>query len=466
MRSFKYVLVLIVSTLLVSCITMKRTEKRENVVMVIDSDFDPKLDIYKNRILGQYTLNCSEKNPEEKIDWEALNKQLESMSDEDLLDFSLSNPDACRLEPSLKTYPQQSEEVMQIRKTWNNAVKSRDFSNISQDTIKLFTENFVYSHGTSTSSVIAYKNPAAKMVLVQYWQSADEAYDDDSTEEENTLEEEFVDACSDANAKSVIERYNKVMKSKAYREHHEKIPHSFGREIQNIADKHRVSLVNYSMGYLPIKFIREIFTLVDCEHLGEFFINDIEIRQKQIEASKLFERDFLFVQAAGNEATKIDSKDEIAACNLNDNNHMMIGAFDAYGKISGFSNYGKCVDYYTLGSQVITAAPGGVLFPVDGTSFSSPLVVRLISTSLKGKRLGSWKTQLNGLADQRKFLKGDAHIEKISFQSGVGKGLALTKQNFINFIEIRRKEKKRFMKRMSISLAKQLASEIAEFMKK
>src|SRR5262249_21789130 len=42
-------------------------------------------------------------------------------------------------------------------------------------------------------------------------------------------------------------------------------------------------------------------------------------------------------------------------------------------------NFGGCVDAFAPGVDVIGALPAGWLMPVSGTSFSAPLVARLVS---------------------------------------------------------------------------------------
>jgi len=57
----------------------------------------------------------------------------------------------------------------------------------------------------------------------------------------------------------------------------------------------------------------------------------------------------------------------------------LIGSYGYRGAHSSFTNFGQCVDAYAPGENVIGHLPGDWLFPLAGTSFSAPLVVRWLS---------------------------------------------------------------------------------------
>ena len=111
--------------------------KRSQIVMVIDSDFDTSSSIFDNKIVGKYTLECSEDDSK------------------------------CEIKEGFSSVPKQNQEVLSKKDIWNKAIKARDFSTISALSESGFEDKVVHSHGTSTASIIAYKNPNVKLVLVQ-----------------------------------------------------------------------------------------------------------------------------------------------------------------------------------------------------------------------------------------------------------------------------------------------------------
>ena len=85
------------------------------------------------------------------------------------------------------------------------------------------------------------------------------------------------------------------------------------------------------------------------------------------------------VMSAGNTGLTLESTSDTNKCELTGLNKLVVGAYDENGNIARFSNRGHCVDMYTLGANMIVAAPKGFLTVGSGTSFSAPLVVRYLS---------------------------------------------------------------------------------------
>ena len=128
---------------------------------------------------------------------------------------------------------------------------------------------------------------------------------------------------------------------------------------------------------------------------------------------------YLISHSSGNNSLRIDSAQDTPEC-LIKGNHLMVGSFNAAGDISPFSNHGACVDFYTLGSKVITATVGDVLLPLDGTSFSAPLAVRYM-TSFKETSPKEIKEKIASILDSKRFFKMDSkHTRSISYESGPG----------------------------------------------
>jgi subtilisin len=83
----------------------------------------------------------------------------------------------------------------------------------------------------------------------------------------------------------------------------------------------------------------------------------------------------VFVVSAGNDSRDL-GKDKVYPCSFNLENVICVGSIDANRKISSYSNYGKGVDVYALGSYEQGR--------FTGTSFAAPIVTRAI-VAMKSK---------------------------------------------------------------------------------
>lgn len=90
-------------------------------------------------------------------------------------------------------------------------------------------------------------------------------------------------------------------------------------------------------------------------------------------------KDVLIIQAAGNNHLNVDSvayfPSAIDKKGKRFDNFLRVGASDAQGRLSSFSNYGAThVDVLAPGETITTVMPGNEYAPVDGTSISAPIV--------------------------------------------------------------------------------------------
>ena len=108
--------------------TIAESGRKEHVVMVIDTDFDTDLEIFRGKIIGEYTLLCQDDSNDslpsrpEEVEAE-LRKKLSKKQ------FS----EKCSITPGIEETPQQEESVLAIKDRWNKAMKERDFSSLSRD---------------------------------------------------------------------------------------------------------------------------------------------------------------------------------------------------------------------------------------------------------------------------------------------------------------------------------------------
>lgn len=85
------------------------------------------------------------------------------------------------------------------------------------------------------------------------------------------------------------------------------------------------------------------------------------------------ESGMLFVAAAGNDGSNNDERKCYPACYSDLDNVIAVGAIDANGKLSSFSNYGKSVDIVAPGSRIYSTKVGGYAY-MSGTSMAAPMV--------------------------------------------------------------------------------------------
>lgn len=100
---------------------------------------------------------------------------------------------------------------------------------------------------------------------------------------------------------------------------------------------------------------------------------------EQAHDQKIAHPNVLVVKAAGNDNAVIDSPEDSIECRPNDPSQLLMGSYDPDEKLSEFTNHGACVDAYAPGEYVIAPLPGDWFFINFGTSFSAPLVTRLLS---------------------------------------------------------------------------------------
>ena len=401
-------------------------DKKDHVVMVVDSSFDVNLEVFKDKIIGKYTIDCGDFDTKSvkggsfgavKID------DLDDFKDNLKAQLNASEFDKdCSIIEGFKTVPKQKPQVLELRDVWNKAVKARDFSTLTPEQVQTVNSNIKISHGTATASVIAYKNPDVKLVLVQKHLGGE---DDDDRGILKILDMKNEDS------KKYFDNWNKSIVEKELWELATTKKNSEAQALHDLAIKHNVDIVNKSYGALgPFEYVRKLVGKdFEFPELAEYLILTDKIEHAQVENMGLKDKSlpYLTLQSSGNESTKIESYDDTPECGMRDDNRMSVGAFDSFGRVSEFSNYGACVDFYILGSKVITAAPGGLLYPLDGTSFASPLGVRYVSTAFHPRDPQVLKKMVKEHADKNRFIKADsAHMKRISFQYGAGKGLGLT----------------------------------------
>lgn len=171
-----------------------------------------------------------------------------------------------------------------------------------------------------------------------------------------------------------------------------------------------VTMINESYGPMSAGEFAEYYRKKDCppvdfkrEFLAESAIS--RLREKALEAR--YDYRPLHIRAAGNAGEELNLESDTLDPCKDDDNYLMVGSIDGKDKLSKFSNRGRCVEVYTLGSQVIVNAPRDFLTVKDGTSYSAPLILRYLTLHLKPgeTNMESLRTFALSASDHEKYIK-------------------------------------------------------------
>jgi hypothetical protein len=150
------------------------------------------------------------------------------------------------------------------------------------------------------------------------------------------------------------------------------------RELRELRATHGVAVVNESFGPISRLGLEELLFQAGCPlvSLDRYFEVEAELQREYERAHP--EPGVLFVRAAGNESSVLNGSTDTLQCRPGDLSQVLVGGYGPRGARSFFTNFGSCVDVYAPGELVVGVLPGGWLFPLSGTSFSTPLVSRLL----------------------------------------------------------------------------------------
>ncbi len=369
--------------------------KDPHTILVMDQGFDHKHDVFKDKVIGAYTMECSEyTSAPEKSPYQPKDNSHFELSKAKLIS-AFSRPNLCKLREgiALKKDPRLFE-ITKFREEWNARVKNKqplegvaDFDSEGQATsikdilsgVQQDPEAEEYSyHGTGTASLIAYKNPGVKLILVEM---------DLASLDGLTLSE-----CTDQDRLDLFTRlYSDKDVIEAYRD---KPLSEFESSINDLIEKHNVTIINKSFGFssrAEIERWHKEKCGVSVEFRKVFQALGEALRQRALYLHKSgkVKRQPLTVYAAGNDGDTIDSLQDAFECSDHELNTILSGSYKRSGDKSTFSNVGKCVDLYAIGSVVVIAAPENFLTLTQGTSFSAPLSVRYISRNFPASMLAS-----------------------------------------------------------------------------
>jgi subtilisin family serine protease len=346
-------------------------------VMVIDHGFDPTHPGVKDKIAAAYTLECQRPDAGAGDDGGAGGdggappdaRPPFAVARAAFLD-ELSRPDeTCRLQPGIAARPNPFADLEAQRAGWNAAIRrgqlvGNPFAPSPLDALfaklveRLQQHPF---HGTATAGIIAQDNPAVRLVLVER-----PLGDGASIEEQFTciLQEEIDEALALLSDPEVRAAYRARPIATA------------DRDLAAAASMHGVVVVNESFGHLSRHALEGLQRDKRCPpvQLRPYFARMVELDRGREQDHP---RRALVAKAAGNDGALIDGPEDSLDCRPGDPGLLLVGSYGSMSVRSRFSNFGACVDAYAPGEEVIAPLPGDWVFPLAGTSFSTPMAVRL-----------------------------------------------------------------------------------------
>jgi subtilase family protein len=355
--------------------------------MVIDTGFDPSLPVFAGKVVAMYTVACRSVTPGDAVgttDAGAGGEDdggtdaagaggLPSFDDakQEMLSQLASADDSCQLQDSLTPAPNPFLDIEADRVAFDRAIRGDTrvgpaASSPYDDTYAAIASKLpeVPFHGTATSSTVAEDNPAVKLVLVEI-----------ALGEPSEAMSGF--RCFDQES---IDLTVAVLSDDEVRAAYVQRPlATVDRDLAAARARHAVGLVNESFGRSARYVLEQLQKNAGCPYvdLRAYFrtLSGLEVAQTAAHA----EPEVLVVQSAGNDGALLDEPGDSLDCQPGDANHLLVGSYGYGSQRSYFTNFGRCVDVYAPGENVIAHLPGDWLFPVAGTSFSAPLLTRWLS---------------------------------------------------------------------------------------
>lgn len=357
-------------------ISLVPTDASKRAVMVVDDGFDLNQEVFKNKVVAAYTVVCmgGPQNDYSGSFVQAKRAILQEFAKQDT---------RCRIEKNIYFRPSRNfASIASYREQWNRALLAKDpsqLSSINQSIKKTISdvitgEDGKYNyHGTATAGTLSYNNENVQLILVQKHLS--QGY------KSHAANDAKFSCLTQAEVDNELPFYKDGDIQKAFIER----PLSTEEEgIQNLIREHNVSLVNLSSGRLTRGGYEVLAKQHNCDQLDlrEYFQTVFDLNKKR--TAYLWEKgalgkNHLTLQAAGNDGMEINSGADAFDCSDVAHNRLLVGATDASGRATDFTNFGQCVDVFTMGDSMVVSAPQNFLSVTQGTSFSAPMLTRYLS---------------------------------------------------------------------------------------
>ncbi len=183
------------------------------------------------------------------------------------------------------------------------------------------------------------------------------------------------------------------------------------KDVVHYFKTHGVRVVNMSWS-VSLKEVEADLTAngvgKNSEELGKMARELFSVMKQGFKEAIQGAPEILFVVAAGNSDDNPEFLEEIPT-GLGLPNLMVAGAVDQAGDRTSFTSFGKIVDIYSNGYQVVSFLPGGDKMPASGTSMASPNVVNLAA------KLFTLNPKLNAIQVKELILNGATKNEKENF---------------------------------------------------
>jgi subtilisin family serine protease len=364
-------------------------DSRRNV-LVIDDGFDPTMPEFTGRVAAYYSISCDHARRLAEVTDGATPLPVveDAGSSEDggttgdggltieqrkqLLLMSLQVRDSsCHLVPGVQPKPDPLAPVELYRGRWNSAIHASQFaskvfstSELAEIQQALKDLEMARFHGTATAGLIAHANPNVRLVLVEELLGSSSSIMDSFT----CFQQQEIDAN--------VTLFSDPEVQQAYID---RPSSSLDDDFRDLQARHHIGVVNESFGTLSRQALEELQLEKGCAavDLRQYFT--VMTGLDSMHAAAHPDPDALLVKSAGNDGDQIDSGADQSMCTTAGPPRLYVGAYDNRGTQAKFTNFGRCVDLFAPGVDIIVPIPGGWYLPLSGTSFSAPLTARLIS---------------------------------------------------------------------------------------
>jgi subtilisin family serine protease len=349
-------------------------------VMVIDDGFDPSVGVFQGKIAASFTIECDPPPPAPDGgapadagppagDGGAPPADARPSFEEERDSFlaALARPDErCRLRPGIAAKKNPFAAMDQRRGAWNETMRrdlvvGASLQDVAHALIAGVDE--IEFHGTATAGVIAQANPDLRLVLI----------------ERSLLAPGEAEARFTCLVQEDIDRTVALLADPAVRQAYVGRPSaSVDRQIADVVAAEGVQLVNESFGLLSRFSIEQLQREKGCKEIS---LNSYFVTVGGLDSAyeDLHPGAALVIKAGGNEGVHLTGLEDSLECRLNSPRLLSIGSYGPGTQRSKFSNFGPCVDAFAPGENVLAPIPGDWLLPLVGTSFSAPMVARLIT---------------------------------------------------------------------------------------
>lgn len=340
------------------------SDRRANV-MVVDDGFDLSLPVLTRAVMAAFTVSCRDTGDGGAGDTPIAT----GASEKAALIAQLGVPDdRCELRAGIAPLADPFVDIEAERNDWNAAIRG---DRPVDDTPALVATGRALAsaletvpfHGTATASLIPYANPDVQLVLV-----------------EEPVAGAGSTVAGPCIAQATVDRAVSLLSDRDVRDAYvHRPPATVDEALARVRAERRIGIVNQSFGRPARTAVEQSLRAAGCAPVSLAAYFDVLGQLDRAFEDEHREPGVLFVEAAGNDGAVENSPADGVDCRLDDPFVARVGSDAPDGARSAFSNFGDCVDVYAPGESVAVSLPGDWLFPLDGTSFASPLVVHLLS---------------------------------------------------------------------------------------